>query len=65
MMFLCKVVMGRAMETTECELQGLPPLPMGFESLHAKAAPGGLNYDEVVVYSQQAAIPSWLIVYSL
>lgn len=29
-----------------------------------KVSPGGLNYDEVVVYDEDAALPSFLIVYS-
>ena len=63
-MFLCRVTVGAAMETTEADVDGLPPLTVGFDSLHAKAGPH-LNYDERVVYSEQAAIPSYLIVYSL
>ena len=29
-----------------------------------KVSPGGLNYDEVVVYTEKAALPTNLIVYS-
>jgi len=32
--------------------------------LETKVSPGGLNFDEVVVYNEDAALPTNLIVYS-
>ena len=42
------------------------PDPSGFVSVPNinQVSPGGLNYDEVVVYNEDAALPTNLIVYS-
>lgn len=42
------------------------PDPCFFNVVQIKVSPGpgGLNYDEVVVYNEDAALPSNLIVYS-
>ena len=61
-----KVVKGR-MHRTEVNmdtLQGAPP--PGCHSVYGIATPTGpLNYDELVVYAEEAALPVHLIVYSL
>jgi hypothetical protein len=60
---LCNVVVGRAFLTTEGSLVGPFPRP-GYDSTVGEVGPN-LNYDEVVVYQNEAAIPAYLITYSL
>ena len=64
-MFVAKVAAGRALVTTEEELD-LPDAraPPGYDSVVGEPAPGRLNYDELVVYDESAALPAHLIVYS-
>jgi hypothetical protein len=62
-MLLCNVVVGRAFETFEGILDGALP-PPGYDSVVGKVGPN-LNYDEVVVYRSEAAIPAFLITYSM
>jgi len=63
-MFLCNVAIGKPYKTQ----QGLLPAdkcpPTGYDSVVGEAGVD-LNYDEVVVYKETQAIPSYLIVYSL
>jgi hypothetical protein len=62
-MLLCNVVVGRAFKTKEGVLE--PPFPRpGYDSTIGEVGPN-LNYDEVVVYKEEAAIPAYLITYSL
>ena len=73
--FLCKVALGRAFKTPRDGLDDadidLALKVRGHGGAHDSlvgltAAEGGaLNYDETVVYSERAAIPSYLIVYAL
>ena len=47
----------------------LSKLGEGYDSIHGQGkwesdALGNLNYDEIVVYNQAQAIPSYLIVYA-
>ena len=56
-----QVAAGRAF----CTEQGsLPGLPVGHDSVVGEVGPH-LNYDELVVYTEDAAIPRFLIVYSM
>lgn len=62
--FLCSVVLGRPHVTTAGELPSHMCPPSGCDSV--EGIPGvDLNYDEVVVYSNQQALPTHLIVYTL
>jgi hypothetical protein len=63
LMFLCKVAVGRAYRTQEDRPDLIAP-PAGFDSV--VGVPGKrLNYDECVVYDEHAAMPSYLIAYSV
>jgi hypothetical protein len=72
-MLLCKVALGRNKSTfvDEQNLTKNSLLQQGFDSISGLVAPQGsgiqgtLNYPEDVVYEGCAAIPSYLIVYSL
>jgi hypothetical protein len=63
-MFLCNVVVGKAFTTDEHMLPEDQCPPPGYQSIIGVKGKA-LNYDEVVVYGQDQAIPSYLIVYSL
>eukprot|EP00752_Nemacystus_decipiens_P006890 g6189.t1 len=63
-MFICNVAVGRAYCTKELLLPPENCPPSGYDSVVGEVSPGGLNYDEVVVYNEDAALPSNLIVYS-
>mmetsp|Transcript_21652 Transcript_21652/g.69728 ORF Transcript_21652/g.69728 Transcript_21652/m.69728 type:complete len:387 (+) Transcript_21652:45-1205(+) len=64
-MLVCSVACGRAFKTTEAQLH-LPndKPPPGFDSVVGQVG-ANLNYDEVVVYSDAAVIPEFLVVYAL
>ncbi|CAN0059865.1 unnamed protein product [Pylaiella littoralis] len=65
-MFLASVAIGRAFKTYEGQLDRNANLcpPPGFDSVIGEEGPH-LNYPEVVVYREQAALPTHLIVYTL
>ena len=63
-MFLCKVAVGRPFITTEGELAPDQCPPPNHDSVVGEVGPN-LNYDEVVVYRDAQAVPSFLIVYAL
>ncbi|KAJ2998495.1 hypothetical protein HDV02_004503 [Globomyces sp. JEL0801] len=60
-MYVCEVALGNVYETTKL----FDEKPTGYDSVHGKASPGALNYDEYVVYDEKCAIPTHAIVYSL
>jgi len=60
-MLLNYVVMGRAIKLTRTN-QRLTQPPHGFDSVIGEPG-GGLNYDESVVYNNDAILPAFLIVY--
>ncbi|CAM9994410.1 unnamed protein product [Ectocarpus fasciculatus] len=63
-MFVANVTVGNAYLTQQVSLgQNMCP-PAGHDSVVGEAG-GGLNHDELVVYKNEAAIPSYLIVYAL
>eukprot|EP00310_Coccolithus_braarudii_P011684 CAMPEP_0183362734 /NCGR_PEP_ID=MMETSP0164_2-20130417/71223_1 /TAXON_ID=221442 /ORGANISM="Coccolithus pelagicus ssp braarudi, Strain PLY182g" /LENGTH=69 /DNA_ID=CAMNT_0025537667 /DNA_START=15 /DNA_END=224 /DNA_ORIENTATION=- len=69
-MFLCKVAEGAAHRTTEAELsesQVQDVLRDDANSIVGLSSNDGgqLNYQETAVYRNEAAIPSYLIVYRL
>ena len=66
-MFLCQVVAGATHRTTdghipEPQIEQL--LAEGVDSVTGEVGPN-LNYDEIVVYDEAAAVPNYLIVYAL
>lgn len=61
-LFLCRVAAGRAYCTTEAELDLQRP-PAGCDSVVGEVGPH-LNYDELVVYDEAAALPEFLLVVS-
>ena len=65
-MFMASVAAGNAFCTLEGQLDISRP-PDGHDSVvgETRAKGGQLNYDELVVYSEQAALPQYLVVYSL
>lgn len=62
-MFLCKVALGKTFETDTNQSHLTEP-PNGFDSVSGVVGKD-LNFDEEVVYTDHAAIPSYLIVYRL
>ena len=68
-MFVCSVVKGRTHTTSdghinEASIEAL--LASGIDSVSGVVVPGGdLNYDELVVYDESAAVPAFLIVYAI
>ncbi|KAI8901658.1 hypothetical protein BC833DRAFT_562308 [Globomyces pollinis-pini] len=60
-MYVCEVALGNVYETTKL----FDEKPTEYDSVHGKASPGALNYDEYVVYDEKCAIPTHAIVYSL
>ena len=63
-MLLCKVAMGREFktETDMATLKGAAP--KGFHSVHGIATnAGALNYDELVVYREEAVLPFAVVEY--
>lgn len=66
-MFVCKVAAGKPFitkkgDTSEFQHLGIPPV--GYDSVVGE--PGqALNYDELVVYNNSAAIPCYLIIYTI
>ena len=66
-MFLCQVVAGRTHRTTHGHIeqpQIEQLLAQGLDSVTGEVGPN-LNYDEIVVYDEAAAVPNYLIVYAL
>lgn len=63
-MVLCKVAKGNAVRTKENmdKLDG--SAPAGYHSVHGIAAPDGpLNYDELVVFAEEAILPYAVVTY--
>eukprot|EP01046_Picozoa_sp_COSAG06_P033025 COSAG06_NODE_3342_length_5481_cov_2.258826_1_plen_267_part_10 len=63
-MVLCKVAKGRVYQTRQnmSELSG--SAPAGYHSVHGIAtADGALNYDELVVFEEEAVLPYALVTY--
>ena len=64
-MLLCKVARGKIFKTaTNIDtLQGAAP--EGYDSVHGDAQKGGaLNYDELVVYDEDAVLPYAIVEYT-
>ena len=64
-MLLCKVARGNIFKTENNmdTLQGAAP--EGYDSVHGDAQKGGaLNYDELVVYKEEAVLPYAIVEYS-
>ena len=66
-MFVCDVSMGKAYSTPSARIGDaeLGLVREHYDSISAEVSLGGLNYDERVVYSEDAAKPRYLIVYAL
>ncbi|CAH1757966.1 8503_t:CDS:2 [Entrophospora sp. SA101] len=64
-MILNKVVVGQGYQLTKDNMKLVEP-PPGFNSILGEPSKtGNLNYDEVVVYREEASIPQYLIVYKV
>jgi len=62
-LLLNKVVVGKGKKLTNDDTTLTQP-PPGYNSVLAEVVPGGsLNYDELVVYDNDAARPSYLVMY--
>jgi hypothetical protein len=64
-MLLCQVACGKIFKTTQNydTLQGAAP--EGYDSVHGEAQKGGkLNYDEMVVYHEEAVRPHLVAEYT-
>mmetsp|Transcript_14240 Transcript_14240/g.19845 ORF Transcript_14240/g.19845 Transcript_14240/m.19845 type:complete len:409 (-) Transcript_14240:21-1247(-) len=60
-MFVCRVVVGKGKKLTQSD-STLNAAPTGYDSVLGETG-GELNYDEVVVYDEDAVVPSYLIIY--
>ena len=63
-MLLCKIAPGKVFKTSEnmSHLQGAAP--GGYDSVHGEAQKGGaLNFDELVVYKEEAVLPFAIVEY--
>ena len=63
-MLLCKVARGKVYKTAQNmdTLQGAAP--PGHDSVHGEATSGGaLNYDELVVFKEEAILPYLVVEY--
>jgi hypothetical protein len=64
-MLLCKVARGKVFKTAENMATLKGAAPAGFDSVHGDAQKGGaLNFDELVVYRQEAVLPFAVVEYS-
>ncbi|CAM9345382.1 unnamed protein product [Ectocarpus sp. 12 AP-2014] len=63
-MFVANVAAGKAYSTKEKALDDDKCPPPGYESVVGEVGEG-MNYDELVVYKEEAALPTHLIVYAL
>ena len=63
-MILCKVAPGNELKTSS-NMDGLTGgAPEGYNSVHGVATEGGpLNYDELVVYAEEAILPYAVVTY--
>jgi len=61
-MFVAQVTLGKGMKYIADQTQLIAP-PQGYHSVLGEVG-GALNYDECVVYNNDAALPGYLIVYS-
>lgn len=61
MIMLTNVIVGQGHKLTQ-DSTGLTAPPSGYHSVLGEAG-GTLNYDELVVYNDDAIRPSWLVVY--
>ncbi|KIO17880.1 hypothetical protein M407DRAFT_84532 [Tulasnella calospora MUT 4182] len=61
MIMLTNVIVGQGHKLTQ-DSQGLTAPPAGYHSVLGEVG-GSLNYDELVVYNDDAIRPSWLVVY--
>ena len=64
-MLLCKVALGKVFKT-QCNIDTLQgAAPDGYDSVYGDAQKGGsLNYDELVVYKEEAVLPFAIVEYS-
>ncbi|KAL6078970.1 PARP catalytic domain-containing protein [Balamuthia mandrillaris] len=60
-MFLCYVVVGKGWKILQ-DSPSLPGPPKGFHSVLGEVG-SSLNYDEVIVYTEEAVYPAYLIIY--
>ncbi|CAN0163900.1 unnamed protein product [Ectocarpus sp. 12 AP-2014] len=63
-MFVASVAVGRTFKTNSTRLPANQCPPPGYQSVVGEVGQG-LNFDEFVVYNEQAALPTHLIVYAL
>jgi len=61
-MLLASVAAGREYHVMHCDGTPLRPPPEGFDSVCGEVR-GHLNYDELVVHSDNAIRPTWLVMY--
>ena len=62
-MFLNRIVEGKGYELTENK-SDLKFVPEGYDCVLGIASLfGNLNYDETVIYREEAALPQYLIIY--
>jgi hypothetical protein len=63
-MLLCKVAMGKVHKTSTDMATLKGAAPTGFDSVHGEATKAGaLNYDELVVYREEAVLPFAVVEY--
>ena len=63
-MLLCKVATGREYRTSKNLDAGQQVPPPGYDSVHGVGGPAStLNWDELVVYSEEAVLPYAVVEY--
>ena len=63
-MLLCKVARGKVYKTEKNMDQLKGAAPPGYDSVHGEATKAGaLNYDELVVYREEAVLPFAVVEY--
>lgn len=63
-MFVCSVAAGKAFRTTDGQLFLTNRAPPGYDSVVGEVG-DNLNYDELVVYSEAAVLPEFLVIYTV
>lgn len=63
-MFVCSVAAGKAYRTTEGQLLLAHRAPAGYDSVVGEVG-DNLNYDELVVYSEAAVLPEYVVIYTV
>jgi len=62
-LLLCKVLAGNTYKTKSIKIS-TPLPPSGYNSVLGEVSPGGLNYPELVVYTDSAVMVCYVVFYT-